>query len=657
MLERLVRPFIFIFGLLTIATQLSVAIGLTFNEYYPLALVVLLIGVMTTPFLFRETNQEKQTIQHASIEIGFKCEWVLALILLMITLLWVITKIYLAFWLLALVALVISPKYCKMSTGLSCKVESEPEDIKSKILVLVIAAIAATITSFAHRPDTDDGFFISVASHALSHPNIALLSVDTMHEDPQVALPLLLPAYAVESLGLIEAVFAKLLGIAPIAVAHLLLPPLFAMLVVVAWVLLVNEFLPNRLVSAALLTLVILILFGEHHQTIGNFGFVRLHQGKAVLASAIVPLLYFYVIRYMNTGSFHDLTLVCLAVISGIGLSSSGVFVMPAVMLIGALSSWTSGRGKQLILLALPLGYIGVVALYLRAKVLETDAISSFTANSTSEIISSVFGQHTQYIVLFCLVGAWLLVPNKSARRSLYFLAVFSLLGPMNPFISDIIAKYITSPSVYWRILWPVPALLCCTIVMIIVLELCTSTRAKWRIAGAALALGFILLTVPFNVLRQTNNVAIDLPRLKANPEHYAVALEAIRMAPAGTAILAPQAITIWIAAQPSHPFIPINRHIDLPYLKKYLSDIDFVMRGQLSDLIQGGLQSPALLSAAIEKYSIGLIIISPLFDARYSSVLKEGGFIRAETSGFSIWRKEALPPADNPNGKLKPYS
>lgn len=642
MFEGLVKTFVIIFGGLTLVTQLSVICGLTFNEYYPLAVAMTLAGVMFAPFLRIVSVQEKQLIQDVNLGTSSNSMNILIPILLVITLSWLITKEYILFWSLALVTLFFSLKHCNVNASQSGAITKKSDNGKSKALVLVVAVIAALITSTAHRPDTDDGFFISVASYALSHPNTELLSVDTMHSDPQAALPLLLPAYAVESLGLIEAVFAKLLGVAPIYVAHLLLPPLFAMLIIFAWVLLVNEFLPRRLVSTALVAFVFLILFGEHHQTIGNFGFVRLHQGKAVLASALVPLLYFYVIRFMKSGNFTDLTLVVFSVISGVGLSSSGVFVIPAVVLIGALSSWTSGRGKQLIILALPLGYIGIVALYLRAKVMENAVISSFTANSTSEIISAVYGTHTQYIVLFCLVGAWLFVPTKPARRSLYYLAVISLIGPMNPFIGGILAQYVTSPAVYWRILWCVPALLCCIIVFVFCFEYCFARDTKWRVSGMILFTILLAWLLPFNVLRSTNRVVLDFPRLKVIPNDYAVAMQINSMVPLEAAILSPEAVSIWIAAQPLHPFLPINRQIDILYMRQYLASDDYSLRSRLSNLVNGGvdIDAQSLVRTAIKKYSISLIVLFASLDRQLSQELQLQGFTRSVSHGYAIWLK-----------------
>jgi len=45
---------------------------------------------------------------------------------------------------------------------------------------------------------------------------------------------------------------------------------------------------------ALIILVVLLVILGETHHSYGNFAFVRMHQGKAVLVTLMVPLIFFY---------------------------------------------------------------------------------------------------------------------------------------------------------------------------------------------------------------------------------------------------------------------------------------------------------------------------------------------------------------------------
>ena len=72
----------------------------------------------------------------------------------------------------------------------------------SEILLWLLAATVVVVTLISHRPDTDDAFYVDVAVATADIPQLALLSVDTMHGIPD--LPLHLPVYRVDSYELMN---------------------------------------------------------------------------------------------------------------------------------------------------------------------------------------------------------------------------------------------------------------------------------------------------------------------------------------------------------------------------------------------------------------------------------------------------------------------
>jgi len=83
-----------------------------------------------------------------------------------------------------------------------------------------------------------------------------------------------------------------LTALPPITIAHVVFPPVFSVLSILAGALLLR-FVAEAM-ALALIILVVLVILGETHHSYGNFAFVRMHQGKAVLVTLMVPLIFFF---------------------------------------------------------------------------------------------------------------------------------------------------------------------------------------------------------------------------------------------------------------------------------------------------------------------------------------------------------------------------
>ncbi|HJU26917.1 MAG TPA: DUF6077 domain-containing protein, partial [Rhodanobacteraceae bacterium] len=173
--------------------------------------------------------------------------------------------------------------------GDACVTCAEDAGKHAAWIVALVAAAAVCITLFASRPDADDAFYRSISATLLRHPQQPVLLHDTLYRLPDVSI--LLQFYRLSNYDVLVAALARLTGIDHLLVAYLLLPSLFAAFSVLGWIFLLRRIVPARWPWVLPILLLVMMALGEAHQDYGNFAFVRLFQGKAVLVTGMVPVI------------------------------------------------------------------------------------------------------------------------------------------------------------------------------------------------------------------------------------------------------------------------------------------------------------------------------------------------------------------------------
>jgi hypothetical protein len=218
------------------------------------------------------------------------------------------------------------------------RVDERRHRTRDWVFPLSLTIAAALITLLAHRPDADDSLYLNVIVTSLDFPGEPLLLKDGLHGIPQ--LPLAYVVYRAHSFELLNAILARFSGLSPLAIYYLLLPPVFAALVIAGQWTLLRRLNPSLALPALGVTFAVMLLWGDTHWSPGNFAFVRLHQGKAIFASAMVPIILFYALRFSERGDARSWTGLFLAQVAAVGLSSSAVFVAPATAGLALIAGW-----------------------------------------------------------------------------------------------------------------------------------------------------------------------------------------------------------------------------------------------------------------------------------------------------------------------------
>ncbi len=538
-------------------------------------------------------------------------------------------------------------------------------------LIWSLALFAVLITWTASRPNEDDSFYLGIAVAAADFPDQPLLRFDPVHG--LAGMPMHHPAYRLHALEVAVGAAARLTGTAAIYWSHLAVSGLGAMLLVFAWARLIRLLVPGRWVPTLLVLLLILLTVGEVHRWYSNYGFVRMFQGKAVFASALLPLIIVYALELVIAPRARRWLMLALCQAAAVGFTPVAIWIAPVVsgfallaaagfnrrglrtVLLGTLASFYPLLAGTVLAVALnkePPRRVRTVSKASIERVIDRLPPAAAAGDSAWQLVSEardrVFGDGSLvwWVVLASAI-AWWLAPERLARRVCLIFPLGFLICCLNPLAAELIASAV-GEKLYWRALWvlPVPLLfaLCLTAPL--------SAGSRGRISSHARRAVVVLLSAAFaflvperQLLSAANGVAIRPFGLKV-PDCYRVAEAVVRSAPPGSAVLAPLEVSPWIITFHRHPNPLVVRKNYLPVLNRYLDRSDVVERRHLTEAVTGktARQLPlALLLEAIPKYGLASICLrrGSGWYRELGPALAERGWERFYDDGrYQIWHR-----------------
>jgi len=345
----------------------------------------------------------------------------------------------------------------------------EPRSEARKALALwALALICALLTAMMRRPNSDDVLYVNIAATLADHPEYVLYGRDTLHGEGMT----LMVAYAAHSYELLAGTLAWLVHISALRIMHLGLAPLAGGLTVLALGKLLQLIEPRRWLWLVAIAVSCYLFDGTTERSITGHAFPRMFQGKAVLLSVGVPLVASYAIGFALRPSWRAWLLLAASVVTGIGLSSTGIWLALLVAFTGLFVPlrFTREYGKALLWgcasLLYPIGF----ALAMRSAMVDagegpsthwqipttiTDA--AVQAQGLRPELNSFGNPLLAHAYLALLLLAWPLARTALARR---YLVAFSFGGfaiLMNPFLTGLVAANITGNAAYFRAIWYMP--------------------------------------------------------------------------------------------------------------------------------------------------------------------------------------------------------
>ena len=518
-------------------------------------------------------------------------------------------------------------------------------------IVLLAVAAAVCVTLVASRPDADDAFYRSVSATLLRFPQQPVLVHDTLYRLPDS--PILLQFYRLSSYDVLVGALARITGADHMVVAYLVLPSLFAAFCVLGWAYLLRRIVPARWSWVLLILFVCVLALGEMHRAYGNFAFVRLFQGKAILVTGMVPVIAGSALRFARHGGTRHWLLLFAAQIAALGVSASALFVAPAAAALGLAGGWSTNAASSRRFVVGMLASIYVFgAGWAMASVTHGGQalVSSSPMPGMQQILDDTWGWWSTRLLLVALLAAWAFVVNPVRARYLSAGAFFFLLVVLNPYTVRIVADHFVGVRTYWRLTWALPLPLFLAVLLDGVIERAWDMRSKVlavfvcaTLAGAAIAFGW-----RFGTLRGANAVTLGVPAIKVDPVGYHVAARIAQDVPERDVVLAPEAVSIWLTSFVVHPQLLGVRGL---YLTLAFPPQDAVRRSLLMRYVAGEYRPPdaaTRLADALQRYGLAAVVLvhAASWRMEMENVLERHGWRPLSGGAYDIWVKNGAEPA-----------
>jgi hypothetical protein len=645
--HNLLAAVLVLFAGWTVSTQLAVLLGLSLSDLIVLAPAVMcLTGFLyfrlalssskNVPSPEDESSSATIPVNQPSVPVLF---WLCAVPL-------IVYLSWLAFWFTSL--LVLSYYALKREPLLAPAFHRDvPLRPYERAVVLFACAGAVLLTLAVSRSDLDDTFYVAVTAFAAGHPHEPLLAFDPMHVER--SWPLIFPSYRFATFELFGAALAYLLSVPAMDAVYRIIPPFGAVLTVLCIFLYSQELMPRRWLLLGAATLVFILILGEAHRAPANFTFVRMFQGKAIYLSAILPAIFYLTARYLSPrGTSADAFLLACAQITAIGLSNFSILAAPMAGA-GALLSNCSLLNRQskrkfwyvVATLSIALPYLIAVMLSSQGGA----SLSQFETELPATVWKSVLGWRQHYFVAVLLLAGPILAGDKLLRLRLAVPMLLLLAIYLNPWLSPLISRFVTTPPVYWRVMWSFPLLVAAAAGFCLVIEY-VREKATRRVFSAVLGAAVLILlavSIPFHTLRQDNDIRWDFAGKKISPDDYEVAQAAISVMDDGVGrLLAPDEISGIVAMFETHPVLVNARSLYIGFLAPAMGEKESVARQLLHDFVSGAAEPGPAVRAALNSLNVATVVTHRSNQQpELELLLEDERFMRAHAvHGYDIWHR-----------------
>lgn len=511
--------------------------------------------------------------------------------------------------------------------------------------VFFTVAAAVSVTLLASRPDPDDTLHLSIPATLLRFPQQPVLLHDTLYRLPDA--PILTPFYRLNSYDVLIGLLARVTGADLHVIAYLVLPSLLATFCVLTWVYLLRRIVPERWPSVLLILFLVVLALGEAHRAYGNFAFVRLFQGKAILATCMVPVIAGSALSFVRGGGARRWLLLFAAQIAALGFAATSLFVAPAAALLGLAGGWSADAKSSR---RFALGVLASAYVFAAARILASATHGGQGFASTNPVatvpwmLDNSWGSWSTGVLLAALLAAWAFVRDPARARYLSAGAFFFLLAVLNPYTNRFVADHFVGVYTYWRLTWalPLPFLAAVVLDAVVRRALCVRPMALAVSACAILAVLALMFGWRFGTLRADNGVTLGVPRLKVYPVEYRVARQVAERVPEDGAVLAPELVAFWLPTFVVHPQLLGAR---LSYLTQGFARSEAVRRRDLMLYVAGKEQplgSAALFADALGRYRLTAVVFrhSAPWRGQMEGVLERHGWQPLASGAYDTWVK-----------------
>lgn len=621
---------VFGFAVFTLLCHVAVGLQLGLDTLIQISILALLLGIGVRIGWGRRDPRTEPTTRAASSPNGIPTLSGLSLLILALVgvgLHWGLDSIW-GYWVCAAVGCVIVLARETRSHPQSPEVQVGRFERTSLWGLGVLCALTALA---AHHGDADDAFYVNLSVWALDHPDAPLLPGDTLHGFDGIAMSL--PVFKLLSYEIFQAAFARLSGLPALDVVHLCFPPLIALLIPFVWARLASLLVPSRWLIVVGLMIAQLFFLGDGHASYGDFGLLRLQQGKTVLLLIALPLIAYYGIRFGLAPSLSRGLLLAAAQIAAVGLSTTALWLGPTTGFLAVCAATTLGdthwlrTGRTVLLGLMTSLYPLALALFMRSATLRafSEAVHPLPSLewSSHELMTHALDllagpDQVARLILFCLIAVLAIPGTALFRRYMAVTVGAFFLFFFDPWLARFVSHQITGADTYFRVFWVLPLPLIIASVLSAPLAVGTSLpegrRRGLTVATCVGALALLIWLPGTHTLSSANEVRLGWPGPKVPIRELAMAQRVVETSHEGDFILTPPLISRWIPLFQDHPAPLMVRAMYLDRLHERLGAEELIERRLLTQLVGGqtaGGNGPERLAGAVSRYPLNAVLLS----------------------------------------------
>lgn len=550
----------------------------------------------------------------------------------------------------------------RMATLSASQVETSQNASRLPSILLVIASfICLAFTLFAFRPRSDEGFYSSMAISVVNYPDLVLSKYKTLHglATEYLKEPLQYPPYRTHSFEILGGFLSYLSGVEPIKIVHLVIAPFFGWFAPFAIARLLRLLTPRYWMAALLIALSFYFIEGSADRGFSNQAFVRFFNGKSVMLTVAVPLLFLYGIRFASKPSLNRFILFACSQIMTVGLSSTGIWLAPVVATISVAAAIPTRRAvlRTMTLSLASSSYVILLGIWVAGqmhageKALNKIGSSGGSFNADfgllGWVLPTVLG-HGSTVIAHLSTVAFACVLARNAITWRLFAALGLVLSTVlaNPFLQETVQYIVTGRFTYQRIFWilPVPVALgiCCTGLFYLVRK---KTRF-WIAVSVVLVTLFTYYYVATErlVISRANHAKFVFPpAVKMWPRDREVALRVCKYASNDKYVLAPKPISNQLVSI-SKCAVPLMS--EMRWMNQSRKEERWRNRMVASVGTRGiPLDQTAMFFEMLEKYKISVVVTTKkqYRNLWLHELLQQAGFRRVDSIlGYRILLRES---------------
>ncbi|MEV5830433.1 DUF6077 domain-containing protein [Spirillospora sp. NPDC052242] len=495
-------------------------------------------------------------------------------------------------------------------------------------LALLTGAGLAVASLFVLNSDGDDAYFVSRSVATAETGRIPMNDViftrgttGAIAGEPPVS-----------SVEVFAGALARIVGVPGASFVWYVLLPAVTFLAIWALWRLVRAWAPRRAALCLAVGVVYLLWTGLSPASLGSFHLLRMWQGKAVLVSLLVPLLFAYLTHWAERRTRRDLVLLGAAGVAAVGLTSTAAFVVSLVVLAAVAPLVVAGRVRTGLAACAAMAYPVAAGL---AVILLYDSVSVHgTVHDAPASYRAVLLYATLGVLAGCALwlAPWTVRPGVPALICGGAAALLTLL--ILPGVLALAADVTGAGQVLWRTMWLVPApaligLLAAVRLPDAVRPRISARGARVAAAGApAAVLAAAIVVGGTPVWAESNgSVVAERPSWKADPARVGTARAIVAEAGPGGIVLMPGRYMrlVPLLTTETHAVNPNSHYLSLlPAPERAVEDRELLSAAVRS--ARSEKPAPAEVEGALRRLDVRVACAYP-WDERGLDLLRTAGY------------------------------